>query len=91
MKTKKYNTEEEPLPKAKEPTPTYAPSSSHGDGVPVINTTTETIEEKPAEFDACYARLKAEADDKFGKKERMSVDEYFGKLWHIVNGLYEKI
>jgi hypothetical protein len=49
------------------------------------------LDEKPDGFDACYARLKAEADEKFGKKERMTVDEYFGKLWYIVNGLYENI
>lgn len=45
--------------------------------------------EKPEGFDACYAKLKAEADEKFGVKELMTVDEYFGKLWYIVKGLYE--
>ena len=51
----------------------------------------ESLYDKPEEFDACYAKLKAEADEKFGKNKRMTVDEYFGKLWYIVEGLYENI
>ena len=47
--------------------------------------------EKPEGFDACYARLKAEADAKFGNKELMTVDEYFGKLWYMVNAYYDGI
>lgn len=49
------------------------------------------LDDKPEEFDACYAKLKAEADEKFGVKELMTVDEYFGKLWYIVNAYYDGI
>ena len=53
------------------------------------NEVIEHIKEKPAWFDENFERLKAEADAKFGEKELMSVDEYFGKLRYIVDGLYE--
>ena len=53
------------------------------------NKVTEHPKEKPAWFDENFERLKAEADAKFGDKEYMSVDEYFGKLRYIVDGLYE--
>ena len=49
------------------------------------------LDDKPEGFDACYTKLKAEADEKFGVKDRMTVEEYFGKLWYIVEGLYENI
>ncbi len=53
------------------------------------NKVTEQTEEKPIWFDENFERLKAEADVKFGDKEYMSIEEYFGKLRYIVDGLYE--
>lgn len=49
-----------------------------------INRTVDTTED-------LYNALKAEADTKFGKKDVMSVEEYFGKLRFMVNGYYEKL
>ena len=42
-------------------------------------------------LDEAYVKLKAEADAKYGTGKRMSVDEYFDKLWYIVEGLYENV
>ena len=42
-------------------------------------------------LDESYAKLKAEADAKYGTGKRMTVDEYFDKLWYIVEGLYENV
>lgn len=91
MKTKKYNQKEKSLPKVEEPVATYSPTVAIGNDAVISSLKSDSLDEKPDGFDACYARLKAEADEKFGKKERMTVDEYFGKLWYIVNGLYENI
>ena len=91
MKTKKYNQKEKSLPKVEEPVVPYGTATNISNDVVISSLKSESIDEKPEGFDACYAQLKAEADEKFGIKERMSVDEYFGKLWYIVNGLYENI
>ena len=43
------------------------------------------------DFDACFKKLKSEADERFGQKDRMTVDEYFDKLGYIVDGLYARL
>ena len=86
MKTKKYKSKEKPLPKVEEPVVTYGSTAANSNDVVISNL---SLDDMPEGFDACYARLKAEADEKFGNKELMTVDEYFGKLWYIVEGLYE--
>lgn len=91
MKTKKYKSKEKPLPKAEEPVAMYGPTATISNDTVISNLMPDSFDEKPEGFDACYARLKAEADEKFGTKEFMTVDEYFGKLWYIVEGLYENI
>jgi hypothetical protein len=91
MKTKKYKSKEKPLPKAEEPVVTYSPTATISNETALSSLTPDSFDEKPEGFDECYARLKAEADEKFGTKELMTVDEYFGKLWYIVEGLYENI
>lgn len=91
MKTKKYKSKEKPLPKVEEPVATYGPTVANSNDVVISNLPPESLDDKPKGFDACYAKLKAEADEKFGVKELMTVDEYFGKLWYIVEGLYENI
>ena len=91
MKTKKYKSKEKPLPKAEEPVVTYGPTAANNNDVVISHLSSESLGEKPEGFDACYAKLKAEADEKFGNKELMTVEEYFGKLWYIVEGLYENI
>ena len=88
MKTKKYKSKEKPLPKVEEPVATYGSTAASNDVV-ISNLSSDSLDDKPEGFDACYARLKAEADEKFGNKELMTVDEYFGKLWYIVERLYE--
>jgi len=91
MKTKKYKSKEKPLPKVEEPVTTYGPTVANSNDVAISNLSSESLDDKPEGFDACYAKLKAEADEKFGVKEYMTVEEYFGKLWYIVKGLYENI
>lgn len=91
MKTKKYKSKEKPLLKVEEPVATYGPKVANSNDVVISSLSPESSDDKPEGFDACYARLKAEADAKFGVKELMTVDEYFGKLWYIVEGLYENI
>ena len=91
MKTKKYKSKEKPLPEAEEPVASYGPTAANSNDVIIPNLSSESLGDKPEGFDACYARLKAEADEKFGNKELMTVEEYFGKLWYIVEGLYENI
>ena len=91
MKTKKYKSKEKPLPKVEEPVATYGSTVANSNDVVISNLSSESSDDKPEGFDACYARLKAEADEKFSNKELMTVDEYFGKLWYIVKGLYENI
>ena len=89
MKTKKYKSKEKPLPKVEEPVATYGPTVANSNDVVISNLSSESLDDKPEELDACYARLKAEADEKFGVKEYMTVEEYFGKLWYIAERLYE--
>ena len=91
MKTKKNKSKEKSLPKVEEPVATYGPTAANSNDVIIPNLSSESLGDKPEGFDACYARLKAEADEKFGNKELMTVEEYFGKLWYIVEGLYENI
>ena len=91
MKTKKYKISEQSLPEANEPGAAYDAKATEVKSTPSPIEEDPLSEEKPDGFDACYAKLKAEADAKFGVKERMTVEEYFGKLWYIVEGLYENI
>ena len=91
MKTKKYKSKEKPISKVEEPVATYGPTIANSNDVVISDLSPESSDDKPEGFDACYAKLKAEADEKFGNKELMTVDEYFGKLWYIVKGLYENI
>ena len=91
MKTKKYKSKEKPLPKAEEPVATYSPTAANSNGTIIPDLSSESLGDKPEGFDACYAKLKAEADEKFGNKELMTVEEYFGKLWYIVEGFYKGI
>jgi len=91
MKTKKYKSKEKPLPKVEEPVVTYGPTVANSNDVVVSSLSSESLDDKPEGFDACYAKLKAEADEKFGVKELMTVDEYFGKLRYMVNAYYDNL
>ena len=91
MKTKKYKSKEKPLSKVEEPVATYGPTVANSNDVVISNLSSESLDDKPEGFDACYARLKAEADAKFGVKERMTVEEYFGKLRYMVNAYYDNL
>jgi len=91
MKAKKYKSKEKPLPRVEEPVATYGTTAANSNDAVTSSMASESLYEKPEKFDTCYTKLKAEADEKFGKDKRMTVDEYFGKLWYIVEGLYENI
>ena len=91
MKTKKHKSKEKSLPKVEEPVATYGPTAANSNDVVISHLSSESLGDKPEGFDACYARLKAEADEKFGNKELMTVEEYFGKLRYMVNAYYDDI
>ena len=91
MKTKKYKSKEKPLPQAEEPVATYSTTAAISNDAVISSLTPESSVEKPEEFDACFAKLKAEADAIFGVKKRMTVDEYFGKLRYMVNAYYDNV
>ena len=91
MKTKKYKSKEKPLPKAEEPVATYGPTAANSNDTIIPDLSSESLGDKPEGFDACYAKLNAEADEKFGNKELMTVEEYFGKLRYMVNAYYDDI
>ena len=91
MKAKKYKSKEKPLPKAEEPVATYGPTAANSNDTIISNLSSESLGDKPEGFDAYYAKLKAEADEKFGNKDLMTVEEYFGKLRYMVNAYYDDI
>ena len=91
MNTKKYKSKEKPLPEAEEPIATYGPMAANSNDTIIPDPSSESLGDKPEGFDACYAQLKAEADEKFGNKELMTVEEYFGKLRYMVNAYYDDI
>lgn len=91
MKAKKYKSKEKSLHKAEEPVATYGSTAVISNDAVISRLTPDSLNEKPEGFDACYARLKAEADEKFGNKELMTVEEYFGKLRYMVNAYYDDI
>lgn len=69
MKTKKYKSKEKPLPKVEEPVATYGSTAASNDVV-ISNLSSDSLDDKPEGFDACYARLKAEADEKLASERR---------------------
>ncbi len=91
MKTKKYKSKEKPLPEAEEPVASYGPTAANSNDVIIPNLSSESLGDKSEGFDTCYAKLKAEADEKFGNKELMTVEEYFGKLRYMVNAYYDDV
>ena len=72
MKTKKHKSKEKSLPKVEEPVATYGPTAANSNDVIIPNLSSESLGDKPEGFDAYYAKLKAEADEKFGNKELMT-------------------
>ena len=69
MKTKKYKSKEKPLPKVEEPVATYWSTAASNDVV-ISNLSSDSLDDKPEGFDACYARLRAEADEKLASERR---------------------
>ena len=70
MKTKKYKSKEKPLSKVEEPVAIYGPTVADSNDVVISNPSSEALDDKPEGFDACYARLKAEADEKLASERR---------------------
>ena len=70
MKTKKYKSKEKPLPKVEEPVTTYGTTVANSNDVVISNLSSESLDGKPEGFDACYAKLKAEADTKFARERK---------------------
>ena len=89
MAKKKYEPKEKKLPEAAEPVMPYN-STTDRSGLASLSPN-QIPNEKPVWFDTQYAKLKSKADKIYGTGERMSVDDYFGKLWYIVEGLYEHL
>ena len=70
MKTKKYKSKEKPLPKVEEPVATYGSTVANSNDVVISNLSSEALDDKPEGFDACYTRLKAEADARLASERR---------------------
>ena len=89
MGAKPYNNDDEQqISVVSEPTAVYG---SGNVCVPKQKSSESKNDDVPEWFEAKFVKLKAEADEKYGAKEQMSVDEYFGKLTHIVDGIYENL
>ena len=88
MTKKTYPNKEESTPKVAEPPIPYNASVDQNSCIASTIGQVQSIEES---LDSRYDKLKAEADEKFGQKERMSVEEYFGKLRYMVNAYYENL
>ena len=86
-----YDTEEQPLPTAAEATAAYSHTGILGNGILSTFNHPNFTEKKPVGFDEQYGKMKAEADRIYGKDRDMTPEEYFGKLWYVVEGLYEHI
>lgn len=88
MTRKKHKTDKQSIPRVEEPPIPYNASVNQDSSIVSTIGQVQSIEES---FDSRYDKLKAEADEKFGQKERMSVEEYFGKLRYMVNAHYENM
>ena len=90
MAIKPYNDEETPQPVASEPATAYGYSTSDSNAI-LSTFSRKGKSAKTDRFNELYTKLKEEADEKYGVKELMTTDEFFGKVRHIVNGLYEQL
>ncbi|MBO4654369.1 MAG: hypothetical protein J5644_02360 [Bacteroidales bacterium] len=91
MKSKKYKIKESKIPEVGEPSIPYTIVNPHTTSIYPISSTSESLDCIVEKYKPLCEKLKTEADEKYGKKDLMSVDEYFGKLWYIVEGLYEHL
>lgn len=86
-----YDTEDQPMPTVAEPTATYGQTAINGNGILSGFNNPDFTQKKPLGFDEHYRVLKDKADKVYGKDRRMTPEEYFGKLWYVVEGLYEHV
>ena len=86
-----YDTEDQPLPTAAEAAMAYGPTTITGNTILSTFHHPDFTQKKPVWFDEQYSKLKAEADGIYGKDREMTPEEYFGKLWYVVEGLYEHV
>lgn len=91
MVSKKYKLKEDKTPAVEEPPIPYVFAKPQKNNMPPKLTSSLSMDEISELSNSYYDKLKTEADEKFGKKEYMTVDEYFEKLWYIVEGLYEHV
>ena len=91
MATKKHKFKEKPLSQVEEPATIYGTTIASSNDIVIPNLSSESLDDKPEGLDACYAKLKEDADEKFGVKEHMTVEEYFGKLRYMVNAYYDNL
>ena len=94
MKTKTYEIEEESTTMVAEPAVVYGTTTTrYGRSVasrPPLHISSKG--NKESEWIANnYERLLSEAHQKYGKKERMTPEEYFGKLKYMVNAYYDSV
>lgn len=93
MKSKAYkNIESESTPVVAEPLVGYGQvATCHPATMPSMRNMLQTADERVAWMEVNYDRLLTEATQKFGDKELMTPEEYFGKLWYIVEKGYEAL
>ena len=91
MAIKPYNNEETSQSVASEPTTAYSCPTPDNNAILSSLSRAGKSARNTDRFDELYTKLKEEADKKYGVKELMTTDEFFGKVRHIVNGLYEQL
>lgn len=88
-KPRPYNTDEEPQTMASEPMLQYGCATNAGNRV--LSTLCNNSKKTTECTSANYEQWKAEADELYGKNKRMTPEEYFDKLWYVVERAYEHV
>lgn len=91
MVSKKCKIKEIKTPEVGEPSIPYTTVNPNIVNTIPTSSTPEPLNHVMEKYKPHYDKLKKEADEKYGKKELMTVDEYFDKLWYIVEGFYEHL
>lgn len=88
MTHKKHKADKQSIPRVEEPPIPCNASVNQDSSIVSTIGQVQSIEES---LDSRYDKLKAEADKKFGQKDRMSVEEYFDEVWSMVLKKHENL
>ena len=90
-KTKPYTNDEEPQNVASEPFTPFGRTANNDNGIMTSLCDHNNSNGTPDQLVDRYEQWKAEADKIYGNNKRMSPEEYFGKLWYVVERAYEHV